>query len=363
MIGLYVHIPWCVRKCPYCDFNSHELRGSSQEHEYTDALLVDLNRELLGVNDPIRTVFFGGGTPSLFQPASFARILAHPRLQEVDEVTMEANPGAVEHERFEEYHESGITRLSLGVQSFNPKHLKSLGRIHSARESQSALESALRAGFTSVNADLMYGLPDQSIEEAMNDLHLLIELEPNHISWYQLTIEPNTVFGKHPPLLPSDEKRADMSDLGIEILQAHSYERYEVSAFARNGFRCLHNLNYWRFGDYIGIGAGAHGKITQYGEIWRTRKKKQPNAYLEDSHAIKKKVNESELPVEFMLNTLRLREGVDKEVFEQTTRLPLVRVAEKWKRLEELGLMQSDRIALTDYGYQRLDEIVASFID
>ena len=363
MLGLYVHIPWCVRKCPYCDFNSHELRGANQEQEYTDALLVDLERESSEVTQSIGTVFFGGGTPSLFQPESFARILTHQSLQGIEEATLEANPGAVEHGRFEEYRASGITRLSLGIQSFNPVHLKSLGRIHSTTETRIALEAALNAGFESVNADLMYGLPGQSIDEALDDLRKLIELEPNHISWYQLTIEPNTVFGKHPPKLPSHDVRADMSELGIELLERHGYERYEVSAFARDRAHCRHNLNYWRFGDYIGIGAGAHGKITGDSEIWRTRKKRQPNSYLSDSHAIKEKVDQSELPVEFMLNVLRLRDGVDSKLFEQTTYLDLSRIDSTCRRLKAAGLMRTDRIGLTDFGYQRLDEVVAEFIE
>ena len=362
MPSLYVHIPWCIRKCPYCDFNSHELHGESQEPIYTDTLLADLERELDDENEPIRTVFFGGGTPSLFHPNSFAKILAHTSVSNVVEVTMEANPGAVEHDRFEEYKNIGINRLSLGIQSFNPQFLKVLGRIHSASEARLALQLALKAGFASVNADLMFGLPGQSFSEALEDLQQLIAFEPNHISWYQLTIEPNTVFGKHPPQLPTDDQRADMSQAGIEILSQHGYVQYEVSAFARDGAKCLHNLNYWRFGDYIGIGAGAHGKFTKSGEVWRTKKKKQPNSYLQDSHAIKEKVDQSELPVEFMLNALRLREGVENEQFEASTNLPFALIEKKCQELAVQGLMRPDRIGLTDYGYQRLDDVVARFL-
>lgn len=363
MPSLYVHIPWCIRKCPYCDFNSHELHGQSQETVYTDTLLVDLERELDDVDESFCSVFFGGGTPSLFHPKSFAKILSRTRVSNAVEVTMEANPGAVEHDQFEEYRDAGINRLSLGIQSFNPNFLKALGRIHSDSDARLALQLALKAGFSSVNADLMYGLPGQSIDEALADLNELIALEPNHISWYQLTIEPNTVFGKHPPQLPPDDHRADMSEAGVDILAEHGYTQYEVSAFARDGAKCLHNLNYWQFGDYVGIGAGAHGKVTKHGEVWRTKKKKQPNSYLRDSRAIREKVDRSELPVEFMLNALRLREGVEKEQFELSTNLPFALIERKCQELAILGLMRPDRIGLTDYGYQRLDDVVGQFMN
>lgn len=362
MNGLYVHIPWCIKKCPYCDFNSHEKDAGFDENQYVRRLIEDLNEELQQDFPPISTVYFGGGTPSLFMPQSFAKILARHELSNVTEVTMEANPGTVEHRDFAEYRAAGINRLSLGVQSFNDNYLPVLGRIHNADEARNACMRALDAGFTSVNLDLMYGLPSQTIDDAVRDLSTAIELNPQHISWYELTIEPNTVFGKHPPTLPALEDRLEMSKQGVEILAAAGYQRYEVSAYARNNQFCAHNYNYWTFGDYIGIGAGAHGKLWRDEKLVRTKKPKMPASYLNGVNGSETPVEKDTLPVEFMMNVLRLTAGVSESEFTARTRLPLSLVEPKLQELRSWGLMDSDAIRLTPLGFTQLDSVVAQFL-
>ncbi len=364
-IGLYVHIPWCVRKCPYCDFNSHELHGLILESEYVACLLRDLDTELARTNATIDTVYFGGGTPSLFRPDSFARILEHPALQVVREVTMEANPGAVECGSFDDYRQAGINRVSIGVQSLNADSLVKLGRIHSPEEARAAVAKARDADFHSVNVDMMFGLPDQPIEMAMHDLDELIKLDTEHISWYQLTIEPNTVFGKRPPIVASDDDRADMSDVGLERLADAGYQQYEVSAFAADSgqFECRHNMNYWRFGDYLGVGAGAHGKVTlDDGTIVRTQKTRRPEDYMRDQKTRSSEIDRVELPVEFMMNVLRMNDGVENCHFTCSSGLSLEELEPALSQLREEGLIESHRISLTDLGRNHLNSIVERFL-
>ncbi|RTZ79468.1 MAG: YggW family oxidoreductase, partial [Gammaproteobacteria bacterium] len=270
-LGLYVHIPWCVRKCPYCDFNSHAAQGELEEQAYVDALLTDLAREEAG-GRVVETLFIGGGTPSLFSGEAITRLLQGIRdtldLASDTEITLEANPGAVDAAHFEAYREAGVNRLSIGIQSFDGDALQRLGRIHDARQAVEAFETARAAGFENINLDLMFGLPQQKLEEALDDLRRAIALGPEHLSWYQLTLEPHTPFHRHPPPLPADDLVWEMQEQGLELLAKAGYGRYETSAHALVGWRCRHNLNYWRFGDYLGIGAGAHGKITA-GEVTR----------------------------------------------------------------------------------------------
>ena len=364
-IALYVHLPWCVRKCPYCDFNSHELQGSLRETEYIDCLLKDLETEAAQTDATIKTVYFGGGTPSLFSPNSFERLLSHPLLNTVEEVTMEANPGAVEYQSLTDYQTAGITRLSLGVQSLHDDSLKRLGRIHNAQEARAAIEAALYAGFKSVNLDMMYGLPNQSMEDAIDDLEQLLAYGSEHISWYELTIEPNTVFAKFPPHRASEIRREEMSIQGLLLLSKFGYIGYEVSAFTQSfqETACRHNLNYWRFGDYLGIGAGAHGKITgSDGKVTRTRKSKPPVSYMKQPNSHKQEISNEDLPVEFMMNVLRLRNGVQESYFEKRTGLKLKTVNEPLTRCREEGLIERNRIALTDRGWHLLNSVVERFL-
>lgn len=364
-IGLYVHIPWCIRKCPYCDFNSHELRDKIPEKDYTDRLLEDLETALTQTNATVRTVYFGGGTPSLFSPHSFERLLRHPSLNGVREATMEANPGTLEHKNLQGYREAGITRLSLGIQSLNDSSLQKLGRIHSSQNAREAIEEASSAGFDSVNLDMMFGLPDQTTDEALDDLRALLAFEPEHVSWYELTYEPNTVFGKFPPERASDDARADMRDEGLALIQSHGYSQYEVSAFAirADEFACQHNVNYWRFGDYLGIGAGAHGKVTRAdGSITRTRTSRQPANYMKESRAISVCIEQVDLPVEFMMNVLRLNAGVADELFETITGLPLSTISQPLTRCREEGLICEHKLALTVTGRPFLNAVVERFL-
>lgn len=322
-LSLYIHIPWCVRKCPYCDFNSHE--GSVEETAYVTALMADLEQDLQYVSDrPIHSIFFGGGTPSLFSGEAINSILNGVRnriaLEPDCEITLEANPGTVEQSRFEGYRAAGVNRLSIGIQSFNGAKLQALGRIHNSDEAIKAAETARKAGFDNFNLDLMFALPKQTIAEALTDVEQALALQPTHLSHYHLTLEPNTVFAKYPPAdLPSEELAWDIQDACHAKLQSAGYGNYEVSAWAKPDRRCAHNLNYWRFGDYLGIGAGAHGKITQTdGSIRRLAKKKTPANYLRDAHssaavAENKIVGQNELAFEYMLNRLRLDEAFTLE--------------------------------------------------
>jgi len=348
-----VHLPWCVKKCPYCDFNSHGLKGALPENAYIGALLRDLDQDLPRVQGrSLHSVFFGGGTPSLFSAESIGRLLEGVRgrlkLAADLEVTLEANPGTVERGRFAAYREAGVTRLSIGVQSFDPKKLEVLGRIHSGEEAVNAVEEAHASGLHNFNLDHMYGLPRQSVEEAEADVKQAMALMPAHLSHYQLTLEPNTLFAAHPPLLPEDESIWAMQQRCQELLAGKGYEQYEVSAYAQSGRRARHNLNYWNFGDYLGIGAGAHGKLTDpEGRVTRLWKLKHPEAYLESAGTPKSlggisQVSGPDLAFEFMLNRLRLVDAFSAADFESATGLSVEHIEAGLRRAVELGLLEPE---------------------
>ncbi|HSN18710.1 MAG TPA: radical SAM family heme chaperone HemW [Gammaproteobacteria bacterium] len=374
-LSLYVHLPWCVKKCPYCDFNSHGLKGALPENAYVNALLRDLDQDLPRVvGREIQTMFFGGGTPSLFSAESIGRFLEGVRaripMAAEAEVTLEANPGTVERGRFAAYREAGINRLSIGIQSFDPKKLEVLGRIHSAQEACDAVEEAHAASLHNFNLDLMYGLPRQSIEEAEADVRQAIALMPAHISHYQLTLEPNTLFAAHPPLLPEDETIWSMQQRCQELLANKSYEQYEVSAYAQPGRRSRHNLNYWRFGDYLGIGAGAHGKLTDTeGRVTRLWKLKHPEAYLESAGSPTSigglnEVQGPDLAFEFMLNRLRLVDAFSVADFEGATGLSVEHIGPGLKRALALGLLEpvTDGWQTTGRGQNYLNDLQSLFL-
>ncbi|MDO9226196.1 MAG: radical SAM family heme chaperone HemW [Pseudomonadota bacterium] len=349
-LSVYVHIPWCVRKCPYCDFNSHAQREEIPEARYLDALTRDLEGALPDVwGREVSSVFIGGGTPSLFTPAGIDRLLTTLRtllrVSPLAEITLEANPGTFEVARFRGYRDAGVNRLSLGIQSFNPEHLKALGRIHDQREAWAAAESAITL-FESVNLDLMYALPEQNLEQARADLETALSLGPAHLSAYHLTLEPNTPFAAHPPALPEDDLAADMQIQAEALLGAAGYEHYETSAFARPGARCRHNLNYWTFGDYLGLGAGAHGKLSFHDRIERQARLKHPKAYMDAVFATslgspaghvseKRELGRDDRVFEFMMNALRLNEGFDPRLFETRTGLSIAAA--------EAGLADAER--------------------
>jgi putative oxygen-independent coproporphyrinogen III oxidase len=368
-LALYVHIPWCVRKCPYCDFNSHERSGVLPEREYLDALFRDLEASLPRIwGRRVISVFIGGGTPSLFSPESIDALLSGVRarlaLGPEAEITLEANPGTVEAARFRGFRAAGVNRISLGVQSFDERMLAALGRIHSADEARRAIDAAA-ASFDNVNIDLMYGLPSQSAAMARADLEEALRFGVPHVSAYQLTIEPNTVFWSRPPALPEHDVAADMQLAAEEALQGAGYDHYETSAFARPGQRCRHNLNYWQFGDYLGIGAGAHGKISFPDRVSRHARAKQPNEYLKpDARVEEKLVPAAELPFEFMLNALRLVEGFDVSLFSERTGLPIHLVENQLKAAEKKGLLARDwkRIRPTQRGRHFLNELLEAFL-
>ncbi|MFU9135577.1 radical SAM family heme chaperone HemW [Erwinia tasmaniensis] len=327
-LSLYIHIPWCVQKCPYCDFNSHALKGEVPHEEYVRHLLADLDADLpLTAGREVSTLFIGGGTPSLLSSEAMQMLLDGVRqrlpLSADAEITMEANPGTVEAERFSGYQRAGVNRISIGVQSFSPQKLTRLGRIHDADEAKRAARLAAGLGLRSFNLDLMHGLPDQSLEEALDDLRQAIELNPPHLSWYQLTIEPNTLFASRPPVLPDDDALWDIFEQGDKLLTAAGYQQYETSAYAKPGYRCEHNLNYWRFGDYLGIGCGAHGKLTQPdGRIIRTCKTRHPRGFMEGNYMDRQhEVADSEKPFEFFMNRFRLLEAAPREEFTHYTGL------------------------------------------
>lgn len=373
--SLYVHVPWCVKKCPYCDFNSHALRYELPESAYVEALLADLDAEL-GRSQPaaVDTVFIGGGTPSLLSPEAVARLIAgidaRMALSPDCEITLEANPGTVEAGRFEGFRAAGVNRLSIGVQSFDDDLLRAIGRIHGGREARNAAEMASRCGFQSVNLDLMYALPGQSVAKAMEDVDTAMALEPTHISFYQLTLEPNTLFYRQPPVLPAEDAAWRMSTAGIERLEARGYRRYEISAFAREGFQCRHNLNYWRFGDYVGIGAGAHGKLSDLSRkrVVRSVKKRHPRAYLDASPAggfdlKRERLDPSALLLEFMMNALRLTGGFGLELFVARTGLSLHTLDAALDQAQARGLVSVEDGVLRPaaLGLCFLDELVLSF--
>jgi oxygen-independent coproporphyrinogen-3 oxidase len=367
-LALYVHIPWCVRKCPYCDFNSHERSGALPEAEYVEKLFLDLEGLLPSVwGRRLTSIFIGGGTPSLFSPASIDALLSGVRarltLEPGAEVTLEANPGTVEAGRFRGFRDAGVNRISIGVQSFDDRMLGKLGRIHSAGEARKAIDAAL-ASFERVNVDLMYGLPGQDVSAAVADIENAIAAGAPHISAYQLTIEPNTVFFNKPPALPAHDACADMQEMIEQLLHEKDFEHYETSAFARPGQRCRHNLNYWEFGDYLGIGAGAHGKISFPARITRHEQAKQPNAYLKGDPIREAEIAASQLPFEFMLNALRLVDGFPSALFQERTGLPLTAVSRALKAAEEKGLLEPGvkRIRPSAKGRRFLNDLLEQFL-
>lgn len=372
-LSLYIHIPWCVKKCPYCDFNSHALKGGGlPEQAYVDALLQDFDQELAAIQGrELHSLFFGGGTPSLMSAAGFDRLLQGlrqcvPFAKDI-EITMEANPGTYEHDRFKSYRDVGINRLSLGVQSFQDEKLKALGRIHCAEEAYEAISSLRDIGFDNFNIDLMHGLPDQTTADAMSDLQKAIDLSPTHLSWYQLTIEPNTVFYSKIPVLPEDDELWAIQERGWDLLERAGFQQYEISAYSKPGKRARHNLNYWQFGDYIGIGAGAHGKVTDRGKgvIYRNWKTRMPADYLNPEKAFEagRRVLEiSELPIEFMMNGLRLNAGVHESLFSQRTGMPLMVLQEQRDSALAQGLLEEgDRLQPTHQGRLFLNNLLELF--
>jgi putative oxygen-independent coproporphyrinogen III oxidase len=348
-LSLYIHIPWCVRKCPYCDFNSHEARQEIPEAAYVDALIADLEQATpLVWGRKIRSVFFGGGTPSIFSAESIDKILSHVRmltpLEYGAEVTLEANPGTVDIANFKGYHAAGVNRVSLGIQSFQPQYLKALGRIHDREQALAAAELALNT-FDRVNLDVMYALPEQSLEHALQDAETACQLKPAHLSFYHLTLEPNTPFHRTPPSLPDDDTSATMQEEIEKILASNGYQQYETSGFAQPGQQCQHNLNYWTFGDYLGIGAGAHSKLSFHDRIIRQSRHKHPKRYLESVTTGQMVDNEwqigrEDLAFEFMMNALRLVEGVEASLFQQRTGLPLRVMQEQLQEAKDKGLLE-----------------------
>ena len=394
-LSLYIHIPWCVRKCPYCDFNSHEARGALPEKEYVAALIRDLELALPQIwGRKVYTVFFGGGTPSLLSGESVEQILRSVRMLlplALDaEITLEANPGTVEAGRFAAYRDAGVNRLSMGIQSFNDAHLQALGRIHTAAEAKHAIAIAQRH-FDNINLDLMYALPEQTLDEALRDVQAALSFAPPHLSCYHLTLEPNTLFHHDPPPLPDDDASSDMQLRIEDLLAAAGYEHYETSAFARRSLpsslpqagerdkvplrglhdspRSRHNLNYWRFGDYLGIGAGAHSKLSFPDRVIRQARYKQPQAYMQQvaqgaSIQVENEVGRDELGFEFMMNALRLNQGFGSALFQERTGLPLLAIRRELAKAEQRGLLYRDhqRIAPTQLGQRFLNDLLEIFL-
>lgn len=384
-LSLYIHIPWCIRKCPYCDFNSHQVNNDLPEAAYVNALRKDLLQDAsLAQGRKLTSIFFGGGTPSLLSASAIQTILNDVEriigFESDIEITLEANPGTFEQEKFSGFYSAGINRLSIGIQSFQDHQLKLLGRVHGREEALRAISIARRAGFNNINLDLMHGLPEQSPELAQSDLQQAIDLAPEHISWYQLTIEPNTAFYSMPPVLPEEEILCDIQDAGHDLLATNGYLQYEVSAYARNKQRAKHNLNYWQFGDYLGIGAGAHAKITlpatqQIFRIWKTR---LPQHYLASAstdtisrfnlHANSfigggDLLDKSSLPIDFMMNALRLNEGVPKNLFSERTGLDFSVIEKAWENLVKSKLVENtDKLMTTPLGQRYLNRVLQSFM-
>ena len=379
-LSLYVHIPWCVKKCPYCDFNTHAREGALPVDEYVRALLADLDRDLAAFERALAgrtlgSVFFGGGTPSLFEPGAIARILdgvaARIAMAGDAEVTLETNPGTVEHGRFDGYLAAGVNRISFGIQSFDDDKLRRLGRIHSAAEAERAVKSAQDAGYRNINLDLMYALPEQSPAGALADVERALALDPAHVSHYQLTLEPNTLFAVKPPALPDEDSAWDMQETCQLRLADAGYEQYEVSAYARDRLRSRHNLNYWRFGDYLGIGAGAHGKLSDPvdARIVRTTKYKVPRGYLEhaaggDGFGSTHAVARADLPFEFMMNALRLNDGVYVALFTERTGLGAGEIEAPLRDARARGWLEPEpaRIVPTALGRRFLNDVMAAFL-
>ena len=370
-LSLYIHIPWCIRKCPYCDFNSHTLKTDLNESRYIDSLIADFQSSLNYIqNRPIHSIFFGGGTPSLFKPESYERLLSaiFKEVSVVDnlEITLEANPGTVDEHYFKGYRTIGINRLSLGVQSFDTEKLKKLGRIHTAEQATNAFHVAQQAGFNNINIDLMFGLPDQSLEEALLDLSQAVALNPTHLSWYQLTLEPNTVFYKYPPVLPNEDKLWEIETQGKQFIEKH-YQQYEISAYSKKNQQCQHNLNYWLFGDYLGIGAGAHGKITTNNNILRTQKKRQPEDYMngEKNFVAKEEViSPKEISFEFILNASRLHQAIPYSLLEERAGLSYSAIEAHLLKAESKGLVEIREcdFEITSLGHRYLNNVQELFL-
>ncbi|UJF25339.1 radical SAM family heme chaperone HemW [Suttonella sp. R2A3] len=373
-LSLYVHIPWCVQKCPYCDFNSHAIKEDPNEHAYVTHLLRDLDHD--ADPRPLESIFIGGGTPSVFSAQAIGALLdgivARMNLAEDCEITLEANPGTFEQAKFRDYRAAGINRLSIGVQSFNPEHLQRLGRIHSGDEAERAVRIAQQAGFTRINTDIMFALPQQSIDQALADLRQAIALNAEHLSWYQLTIEPNTAFYANPPTLPSEDRQIEIYERGGELLREHGFEQYETSAWTR-GAPSRHNLNYWQFGDYLGIGAGAHGKRTladrrilrnskyRAPTIYQTARGTSSNPYQDQQHIIEP----AEQPFELMMNALRLRDGIPSEYVAERSQLTLDDLRPTLKPLITQGLIEADiehRLCTTPRGFALLNNVLEAFL-
>lgn len=372
-LSLYIHIPWCIRKCPYCDFNSHKSPEKIPEMQYINALIADLDNDLpYTAKQTITSIFIGGGTPSILSAKAYERLfeLLKKRLTFAPdiEITLEANPGTVEQQRFAEYRAVGINRLSLGIQSFNASHLRTLGRIHDDRQAHHAIDSARNAGFDNLNLDLMHGLPGQSVKEGLTDLKTALSYQPEHLSWYQLTIEPNTVFYKKKPILPKEEDADELETLGLVKLAHDGYQRYEISAFCRENKACQHNLNYWLFGDYLGIGAGAHGKQTlKPNTIYRTRKLRQPNDYLDDKKvfcAARNLVSPEDALFEFMLNTTRLQQAIKHALFTERTGLAFSLLYPKLLLANKKGLiaLNENEWQVTSRGRRFTNDLQALFL-
>jgi oxygen-independent coproporphyrinogen-3 oxidase len=378
-LSLYIHTPWCIRKCPYCDFNSHQAKQDElPEREYLQQLLTDLARDKdWAYGRKIESIFIGGGTPSLLSGSFYQQLMEGIQktlsLAPNAEITMEANPGAVEAEKFKAYRKAGINRLSVGVQSFQDEKLSALGRIHSSNNALSAIETLISAGFDNFNIDLMHGLPNQSMEDACSDLQTAIDLQPTHLSWYQLTIEPNTEFFSKPPALPEEETLCDIIDAGQALLSNANYQQYEISAYAQPGRASQHNMNYWQFGDYLAIGAGAHGKITQpNGEIFRYRKVRQPNHYLDtkrlSSTAAIEPISKDDIPLEFLMNTLRLTQGFPISLYQKATGLSVEPLQPSFHKaineglLEQLTVKEEKVLRPTQKGRIYLNELLERFL-
>lgn len=385
-LSLYVHVPWCVKKCPYCDFNSHTTQ-KIPEQAYLDQLKRDLLADLLFVQDrSLSSIFFGGGTPSLMSPAFFKELLRfiaeHIKFSDDIEITLEANPGTTEASKFKGYRAAGINRLSLGIQSFHTEHLIKLGRIHSGDDAIRAVEQAKQAGFDNFNLDLMHGLPDQTIDMALADIQQALDLNPPHLSWYQLTIEQNTEFFRRPPILPEDESLWEIQQAGLSLLASGHRKQYEVSAFALPGKEAKHNLNYWRFGDYLGIGAGAHGKVTNFieykgserlhskFEIMRYRKTRMPNDYLQAQYNLQPQasfrigeelIESQDLPFEFLMNVLRLTSGVEERLFNDRTGLDIMVLEPTLSELRHQGLLNTNGLCPTEKGHLFLNNVLERF--
>ena len=379
-LSLYIHIPWCVEKCPYCDFNSHAVKDAIPESDYVSALIADLDADIARFelsNRALHSIFIGGGTPSLFSAKAIKGILDQVLARFVHkqdiEITLEANPGTVEADKFIGFYQAGVTRLSIGVQSFASDKLIKLGRIHDSNQAKAAANLATSSGIKSFNLDLMHGLPNQSLDNALDDLKTAIELDPTHISWYQLTIEPNTIFHSKPPKLPIDDVLWKIQDEGVKLLTRAGYQQYEISAYAKPGYQCQHNINYWQYGDYLGIGCGAHGKITntQSQKIFRTVKVKHPKGYLTSDRDFLDKlceVDEGERAFEFMMNQLRLHRSFSVQQFQLSTGLKIDSVLPKLKQAREKQLMQDEIINddehwyVTKNGQRYLNDLLELFL-